>query len=198
MRKFNPKTTPRVKGGRVQKKNNWTETADYYNTAQQMPVVVRKRPGPGYRHLLKQRDIHDFIRILPDWDEISKGLNAVVLAPGGADYGYHLPGVVHICAWDADLWEEWSLSGYEDDREILDCLAVPREMRGNKVLVKWTEATARGFQLLAVFLHELGHHHDLMSSKRQLDAGRGEPYAEAYARQYRARIWDRYFQCFKF
>ena len=112
MKRFNRKTDPKVVGGLVQKKNNWAPTADYYNTDQPLPVIDRRRPGKGYRHLLKQRDVHDFISILPDWKDLSVGLNAVVLAPGMPDvYGYHTFGVVHVCAWEEELWIKLSRAG---------------------------------------------------------------------------------------
>jgi hypothetical protein len=83
-----------VKHGRVQKKNNWEETPNYYNTFQVVPVVDRRRPGYGYRHLLMQRDVLRFIEILPEWDEIARELDAIVLAPGSASsYGYYRPGL---------------------------------------------------------------------------------------------------------
>jgi hypothetical protein len=193
MRKVNRKTSPRVIGGLVQKKNNWSETPDYYNTEQRLLVVDRRRPGKGFRHLLKQQDIKDFIRILPDWNELSLGLNAIVLAPGSWDtFGYHLPGVVHVCAWDANIWTELCKEGYERERETLNRLGVPCEEIDNGVLCRFTENTARAHQLLATLLHELGHHHDRMSSKSKRCAGRGEPYAEAYAKSYTDRIWVEY------
>jgi len=196
---INRKTTPRVRAGRVQKKNNWEETPNYYNTAQKIPLVDRRRPGPGYRHVLKQRDIHAFIDILPDWQELSKGLDAIVLAPGtrGAA-GYHTTGCVHICAWDQDLWEESRLDFFEDHQDIFDRLELPYDRCEGYVLCKWREPTIRAYQLLHILLHELGHHHDRITTRSQADAARGEPYAEAYARKYADRIWDRYFEVFGF
>lgn len=137
MRSYNRKSTPRVKGGRVQKKNNWTELTNYYTTRLRFPLIDRKRPGPGYRHVLKQKDLHDFITILPDWSELSRGLNAVVLAPGEWDtdgYYHYSPGVVHICAWDEDLWVEYTLEGYERHRGIYERLGVPCEPHKDYVL----------------------------------------------------------------
>lgn len=193
MRHLNRKTDPKVIGGLVQKKNNWALTSDYYNTEQTMPVIDRKRPGKGFRHLLKQRDIYDFISILPDWTELSVGLNAIVLAPGNWDvYGYHVRGVVHVCAWEENIWTEMSKKGYELEREILDKLGVPCEPIENGMLCKFTEDTARAHQLLATLLHELGHHHDRMTTKSKLWADRGETYAEEYARTYADRIWVEY------
>src|SRR4029453_12809516 len=105
MRNIQKKTSPKVIGGKVQKKNNWSNTPNYYRSEQADLVIDRKRPGAEYRHLLKQKDILDFIGILPEWSELSTGLNGIVLAPGDRSiFGYHRPGVVHICAWDKDLW----------------------------------------------------------------------------------------------
>ena len=63
-------------------------------------------------------------------------------------------------------------------------------------MCEFTEAQARAYQLLHILLHELGHHHDRMTTKPKVRASRGEPYAEAYALQYEARIWDRYQEAF--
>jgi len=60
------------------------------------------------------------------------------------------------------------------------------------VIVRWTETTAKAYQLLHVFLHELGHHHDRMTTRSRSTAARGEPYAETYAERYADRIWDAY------
>jgi len=47
MTTFSRKSAPRVKRGQVQKKNNWEETPNYYNTFQAVPVIDRRRPGYG-------------------------------------------------------------------------------------------------------------------------------------------------------
>jgi hypothetical protein len=124
MNRLNRKSTPKVVAGQVQKKNNWQETPTYYNTAPPRPEIVRKRPGKGYRHLLRQKDIYDFIEIL------------------------------------------------------------------------FTESTARAHQLLATLLHELGHHHDRITTKSKIRASRGEGYAESYAKKYANQIWERYIETF--
>lgn len=197
MRRINRKTNPKVAGGSVQKKNNWIPTADYYNSEQKLPIVDRRRPGKGFRHLLKARDIHDFISILPDWNELSAGLNAIVLARGSWDaFGYHAHGVVHVCAWDENIWTELSKEGFEQERDILEKLNVPCELFDDRVLCKFTESTARAHQLLATLLHELGHHHDRMTTRSKLRAGRGESYAEAYAKAYADQIWIEYQELF--
>ena len=190
---INRKSAPGVSGGRVQKKNNPEWTANYYSTAPASLVIDRQRPGQGYRHVLMQRDIEKFIRLLPDWAELSRGLHAIVLAPGEyTTNGWHTPGVVGVCAWEADLWIDYAVGHYEDHQIIFDKLGVRSHKIENGVMCEFTEAQARAYQLLHILLHELGHHHDRMTTKSQVRAARGEPYAEAYALAYEARIWERY------
>lgn len=59
-------------------------------------------------------------------------------------------------------------------------------------IVKWTDGQARAFQLLHIFLHELGHHHDRMTTRSERRAARGESYAELYANVYLRSIWSSY------
>ena len=79
------KSTPKVRDGRVQKKNNWEASASYRDHGLPYPALERQRPGDGFRHLLRRPQIESFIALLPDWDELSVGLNAIVLAPGQDD-----------------------------------------------------------------------------------------------------------------
>ena len=197
MRIISRKSTPKVAGGQVQKKNNAEMTASYYDTPQPRPVIDRQRPGAGYRHVLKQRDIETFIGLLPDWGELSRGLNAIVLAPGECSTnGWHTPGVVGVCAWEADLWVDYAVSHYEDHKPIFDRLGVSSHPIKDGVMCEFTEAQARAYQLIHILLHELGHHHDRLTTKPKGRPNRGEPYAEAYALQYEARIWERYQEAF--
>ena len=190
---INRKSAPGVACGRVQKKNNPEWTANYYTTAPPSLTIDRQRPGQGYRHVLMQRDVEAFIKLLPDWAELSRGLNAIVLAPGERNTnGWHTPGVVGVCAWEADLWIDYTTGHYEDHKDIFDRLGVRSHEIKNGVMCEFTEDQARAYQLLHILLHELGHHHDRMTTKSKVRAARGEPYAEAYALAYEARIWARY------
>ena len=194
---INRKSTPQVVGGRVQKKNNPEWTANYYSTPPPSLVIDRQRPGKGYRHLLLQRDIERFIGLLPDWAELSCGLHAIVLAPGEYSIsGWHTPGVVGVCAWDNDLWIDYAEWHYEDHKAIFDRLGVRSHEIKNGIMCEFTEAQARAYQLLHILLHELGHHHDRMTTKSKVRASRGEPYAEQYALAYEARIWEQYQETF--
>jgi hypothetical protein len=195
----NRKTTPRVVQGRVRKKNDWKRSEDYYDAPDPRTVVIdRKRPGKGYRHVLNKSDIYRFLELLPDWRNLAVGLNAVVLAPGYPGYdGYHVPGVVHVCAWEKDLWLEAYEDYYRAHQDVFTRLGVPCEETDNgSFLCQFDEATVRDYQLLHILLHELGHHHDRMTTRTRKRTGRGEKYAEEYALQHEAAIWDRYHRAF--
>lgn len=199
MRHVNRKSAPQVVKGVVQKKNNWSLSRDYYEAPEPRTVLIdRKRPGEGYKHILNKSDIYKFLELLPDWNRLAVGLNAIVLAPGEWDTdGYHVPGVVHICAWDAELWQETTRKHYEEHQDIFERLGVPCEpIEDDCYRCKWEENTIRAYQLLHILLHELGHHHDRMTTRSQKRASRGERFAEEYARQHEAVIWERYLRVF--
>jgi hypothetical protein len=193
------KTAPRVADGKVQRKNRAAVTPTYFNTPQNSPVIDRLRPGFGYRHVLKRDDVRAFIELLPDWKQLSRGLRAVILAPGeyGTEGWYRHVGIVAVCAWRRDLWTEVSEWYFEAHRDLYARLEVPCEPTPEgDVLCKWTESTVRAYQLLHVLLHELGHHHDRMTTKSQRGSCRGEKYAEQYALKYAEMIWERYLDRF--
>jgi len=186
------KVTPKVVDGKVQKKNSHEVTFNYWDHDPGYPVIDRRRPKPGHRHLLTKADIQKFIDILPDWEELSKGLKAIVLSEEDDCYGWHYQGVVGICAWDKDLWQEYGAKFFAEHSQILDRLGVETvPLPDGEAECRFTENQARAFQLVHIFLHELGHHHDRMTNKSNR-ASRGEPYAEAYALKYMDVIWDAY------
>jgi hypothetical protein len=201
---INRRQTPDVQRGRVQKKNNHApHLNDYYRLTQREVLLIRERPGEGYRHLLTVEDLRVFLGLLPNWAEISVGLDAVVLTAGEWEVnGWHRPGIVAICAWERELWVETTEEHVAEHKDILDRLGVPRERVQDKqgkdwVLCKWTVETARAYQLMHILLHELGHHVDRMTTRRRVRAGRGEPFAENYALQWEAAIWDRFCRQFR-
>jgi hypothetical protein len=195
------KSGPRVQDGTVKHKNNWNRTLRYHRPPGGDVVIYRERPGEGYRHVLLKRDIEKFVGLLPNWDELSVGLQAIVLAAGDPDcLGRHSPGVIEVCAWERELIQWYSAEFVADHWQILDRLGVQREtqngQRGPGFLCRFTESSARGFLLMHILLHELGHHHDRMTTRSQRDCGRGEDYAEQYALQHADQLWDAYFRAF--
>lgn len=165
-----------------------------------MLLVFRERPGRGHRHVVRQRDVHAFVSLLPAWSDLSAGLDTVLLA--GAERscdGWHVPGLVAICAWEA-----WSpvvrrRSYVDEHRAIFDRLCIRREPSADADMLDchFSENQARAFLLLHVLLHELGHHHDRMTTRSKRAAARGEPFAEAWALENEARVWDRYTRTFE-
>ena len=152
-RGFNRRGTPKVKDGKVQKKNNWTRTPNYYNKPQAMPVIDKKKPGKGCRHVLSRRDIQQFIAIVPEWEELSKELNAIVLAPADFYAGFYTGyGTIHICAWEKDLWRSWTPRFFTEHKGVLERLGVPYEKdKDGDMLCKFNESTVRAWQLLHIF-----------------------------------------------
>jgi hypothetical protein len=193
------KSAMRVRGGRVAKKNNWTPDArDYYARRQSEIQIERTEPGPGYRHVVTVGQLREFLEILPDWDELAIGLEAISIYRGNADWvGLSNPGVVVITAWPREMWWRVDRAWVANEAELFERLQVKivRDPGSAALQLRWTEAQARAYMLTDVLVHELGHHHDRMTS-RGGRAARGEPYAEQYARRVRAEVWPEYVQRF--
>src|SRR3954470_10210260 len=147
---------------------------------------------------------------------------AIVLDSATDCAGWCGPGVVAVCAWSHDLWEWWPAAMVDQHRHILDLLAVERVpietsrehrefmeelgalgvrlrpgARAGDFELRWTEDQARAYQLLHILPHELGHHYDRITSRKGRRAGRGEPYAEAYANRVLEEIWPAYLRAFR-
>ncbi len=198
MRHMNRKTTPKVVGGKTLRKNRWKPTPNCYNTTQDEPAIDRRRSGAGYRHVLKKREVQRFIRLLPNWDQLSIGLDVISLAPGSSTAdGWHRPGIVAVCAWSINhviRVESWY---YHAHRKIFEKLGVPCAEAGEgEYLCEFTGSTIRAYQLLHILLHELGHHHDRMTTKYKQRSSRGERFAERYAINFADRIWESYLEEF--
>ena len=198
MLNYNRRSTTKVKDGRVQKKNRHALTPNYWNTTQPLPVIDKERAGRGYKHLLSKNDVYSFIEIIPEWEQLAKGLDAILLASGEAntDGWYSHCGVVAICAWERDLWQSFHVDHFHEHRTLLERLEVESEKKGQWYRCKFTLGTARAYQLLHIFLHELGHHHDLMTTQSKRETARGETYAEQWALKYELLIWENYLSKF--
>lgn len=58
--------------GLVQKKNRVDPSPGYRNWTQDVTVIDRRRPGAGYRHLLRKGDVERFAGLPEDWGELSR------------------------------------------------------------------------------------------------------------------------------
>lgn len=184
------------------KKNNWKpDRGDYYAHAQSEIQIERTDPGSGYRHVVTVAQLREFISLLPDWEELAVGLEAISIYRGNDEWlGISNPGVVVITAWEQDLWWEGITTSWVDEASgVLELLGVDirrSEAADDELELRWTEPQARGFMLLDVLVHELGHHHDRRTTKGT-SAPRGEPYANAYARRVQAEVWPEYVRRFE-
>ncbi len=192
------RTTPRVRDGVVQKKHRTVRSSDYFRDEMPSLVIDRWPPARGHRHLVTKSDLRKFIGLLPDWNELSRGLQAIVLdGYSGGCMGWYQPGVVSLCAWRKPLeWEACDLGFYEEHKEVFEKLAIPVGP-GPMPPIRFTEASAKAFLLVHVFVHELGHHHDRMTTRSQARCCRGERYAEEYAR-HEDQILERYRRAFDY
>ncbi len=189
------KTTPKVKDGRVQKKNRHAETPNYWNTRQSELRLDVKDPGKGYKHFLKKRDILKFLGLLPNWEELKVKLDAVILAEGGGPDGWYTDGVLAICAWEKHGSVSLGKDYFNDHKDLFIRLNLRYEIKKTHVVCHFSPDQIIAYQLLHIMLHELGHHHDRLTTKGR-GANRGERYAEEYAFKYEEVIWSRFFEAF--
>jgi len=144
--------------------------------------------------------------MIPSWAKYSEGLKCLVLGDGeGGGYGWHNLGVVCIHAWPSKIEESWPRSFFREHQEVLERLMVPvveaqtddeNDDEDAEVLCRFTPKTARGFLLMHVFLHELGHHYDRMLTRKRRRGAGGESHAEDFARSLVEPLWERYFRVF--
>ena len=198
---YNRKTSPKVIGGHVQRKNNHVKTArlGYY--------VDRLSPDKGYRHVITKKEIHEFTDLIPDWPKVSIGLESIILDSGDYDYdGLYShyrqddTSTIWLSAWEIDLWVELSDEYYKEHRWILKILGVISDQKIDKEdgykfwFCYFTEPQAKAFMLMHIFLHELGHHVGKFRSKKRNPSG--EVFAENYANRRFHEIWPSYVNYF--
>jgi hypothetical protein len=191
---INRKTTPKVKNGKVQKKNRHELTPNYWNTRQDTLQLDIESPGKGYKHILKKRDIEAFLKILPNWKEIDIELDAILLARGGGPDGWYSNGVIGICAWEKNLTCSLRKEYFNAHLDLFRRLDLRYDIKREGVVCHFTESQIKAYQLIHILLHELGHHQDRISTKERKRTSRGENYAENYAEKYEKKIWDIYFE----
>lgn len=199
MPRFHRRSAPGVRDGEVREKNNWRRSPSCYRVPQSVPAIDRRRPGDGYRHVLMKRDVERFVELLPHWDDVSRGLDVIVLDCGrrGCD-GWYNRGVLGLCAWRTNMVYELDPEWYAEHRDFLNRIGLRVDDYGCEPYVAhWTPDTARAYLLCHVFLHELGHHIDRMCTRSKWDnAPRGEDWAEQYAWAYELMVLERYFEEF--
>lgn len=193
MRTPRRKTAPKVRDGRVQRKHRHAATAA-------LSLVVRREPpGAGRRHVLTTRDVWQFLDLIPDWHELSRGMEQIVLARGGGSWDgvyerfpRERTAAIRLASWPTDLWLEKEPHWVREHAEVLAELCVAREVTSDSaVRCFFTPASARAYMLLHVFLHELGHHHDHLIGR-----GVDELPPERFAAEHARALWAPYMRAF--
>jgi hypothetical protein len=193
---FNRRTVTKVKDGRVRRKNRHRPTGhDGY-------VLHRESPGRGFRHVVAKRDVQAFIDIIPEWPRFAERLERIVLVSGDHDwYGlyrfYHREetGAIFLHAWADDLWMEIDTPWFEDHATIFESCGVSYDRMKEFVMCRFTEAQARAFMLLHIFMHELGHHYERVHQKH-FGSSKGEDYAERFATSRFDQLFSAYIRIF--
>ncbi|MGC1272507.1 MAG: hypothetical protein WBC44_02280 [Planctomycetaceae bacterium] len=195
MRPVHRRTSLAVRGGLALRKNRADLSPHYSQTDVSGLVIDRRRPGAGYRHVLTIEDVHRFLDLLPDRDALLDGLRAIVLDEGSTEHlGWCDLYCVAVCAWERDLERTWHKQFVTEHAELLQRLGVERsEASGPFVRCRFTPSSARGFLLMHILLHELGHHRDRMTNRSRQHCARGERFAEDYANRMADRLWNRYY-----
>ena len=192
---YHRKTATKVKNGQVQRKNNWVQSPNMFYTYQNEILVDRERAGKGYKHLLRKQDLYDFFELIPDWNIVSEGLDGVFLGRGNtSSLGCYKHFVITISAWESEVvWPKVDGTFVEDHRSVLEGLNVQiQQNKDGSQRLEFTEESAKAFQLIHVFMHELGHHVDRFSSRLKSHCGRGESFADDWARKHEQVILERY------
>ena len=87
----------------------------------------------------------------------------------------------------------------EEHASILDRLDVAREPMSDGSDGEWCcfdDWSIKAFQCLHILLHELGHHHDRMTTRSRARSARGEGFAEKFANDHTDRLWADYCRVF--
>ncbi|MDF1697573.1 MAG: hypothetical protein P1U56_17140 [Saprospiraceae bacterium] len=192
--RINRKTTPKVAGGMPQRKNNHKLTPNYWNSSQDSIQIDEEKPGKGYKHFLKKKDVLRFIKLIPNWNIVSQHLNAIVLANGQLDVDglYFNNGVICISAWEKEQDVLINSEYFKAHEELFNRLGVRAAKRQNNYFCEFTVDQIKAFQLLHILLHELGHHFDRIKTKSKRRSSRGEQFAEDFAFINEAEIWKSY------
>jgi hypothetical protein len=191
------KVTPRVKDGVVQKKQRrlYSGASGY--------VIDRESPARGHRHMITKQDVRTFISLIPNWVEHRNGIELIILSARGDFDGLYetfrreKTGTIEIPAWAGDLWRTVSIDYFREHEAFFKLVGVAwQALPDDEVECRFTKDQARAFLLLHVFLHELGHHVDRITTKNQDRTPRGEPFAEEFANRLLHVIWPDYIRVF--
>lgn len=127
------KSTPRVKDGRVQRKN-------YRDVSQPGPLEIQvDAPTAGHCHVVSRELLERFVELIPEWREHSRGLERIVLGGGGTRYdGRYEDGVIELSAWPDPVAIIMAPGYHAMHRAIWDRLRVPSRPEPEFIAMVWS------------------------------------------------------------
>jgi hypothetical protein len=167
------KTTPKVRHGQVQKKDRhqWTEFQELLdNTAFS---TIKMKPEDSYVHVVDRRRVLDFVELIPNWRDMSKGLSALVLGYDGCshqtdiNYSPKAYNSIWLSPFPKDMTLYWSRSFAIEHKSITEFLGIDLIETGeDEIMTVWTKPQAQAWQLLHLFLYDLFCHNECTSQSR--------------------------------
>ena len=183
------KTTPKVKDGRVQRKNR-TDESEYLALVEGRTFsVIKHRAKDGYHHALRLPEVYRFVELIPDWPTMSKGLSALGLDAYGSDeqtdtgYAPRSYRSIWMRPFPNSMQTIWPRDFYDAHAEFIDCLGpdIVAGQNAGAITVFWTSGQAKAWQLLHLFLYDLNVHAQFMKSGQKVRSPHDNETAEAYA-----------------
>ncbi|TDF37224.1 hypothetical protein EYS14_13790 [Alteromonadaceae bacterium M269] len=163
------KVTPKVRDGKVQKKNRhqWTEFQELLD--QETFSTIKMKPQEGYIHVVDRKSALKFVKLIPDWEDMSKGLSALVPDIDGCnhqtDMNYYPNSYnsIWLSPFPKDMTLYWPKEFGEGHKEVTDLLGIEQEeIDDEEIKTVWTKPKAQAWQLLHLFLYDLYCHHECM------------------------------------
>jgi len=161
--------------------------------------IEREKPGRGFISLIMKREMETFIKLLPEWEDLSLGIETVVLAPGeDGVLGWRSPGVVGLCAWPRIIeWDDCDHDFYNTHKDLFAKLEIPCAGEDDHWYVGFTDLSASAFQLIHVFVQlACLHRNDVSVLAGAGKKSRGS-YLRSYVNKWENEIFKRYLQHFK-
>lgn len=124
------KKTPKVKHGKVQRKN----FRDMLISPSQAFFVHVECPRLGYEHFLSENDILQFIDILPQKEMITYGLDGIYLVDHSNCDAWYDARKIYICAWEQEMHRVYDALHYIEHKELFDLLSIPCEKIHGKLM----------------------------------------------------------------
>ena len=169
LRNSNRKTTPKVKNGQVQKKNNhgWTEFEGLLD--KEHFSFIKLKAEEGFTHVTERKAALDFVQLIPNWNIISKGLTAIVLDGEGSStqagkcYSPNCYHSIWLPAFPKDMTLHWSKPFAKHHEVVVNMLGVEmHESEPGCFVTEWNRKQAQAWQLLHLFLYGLYCHQECM------------------------------------